>query len=310
MSDNKKYYYLKLKESFFDDDEIKILEDMDNGYKYSNLLLKLYLKSLKYNGKLRLNEYIPYDTKMISSITHTDVDTVRVALKVFEKLKLIEILEDGTVYMLQIQNFIGKSSTEADRVRNYRNEIEEEKNKLITDGVQMYDECTPELELEKELDIEKEIEIETETDIEKEIKQEDEEVPKVAKVNWSNILTVWNDLPSPIKPIRSITSIRKDKVRARIRSLKLTEEDIIAAINNIKLSDFLQGKNPRGWIIEFDWLFKDDTRFSKVLEGNYNNKNASNKNYNKNVQAGIDLIKQYENEQSEGSGKPPWDLNV
>ena len=38
MSDNKKYYYLKLKDNFFDSDEIKILEQMKNGYKYSNKL--------------------------------------------------------------------------------------------------------------------------------------------------------------------------------------------------------------------------------------------------------------------------------
>lgn len=50
MSNNEKYYYLKLKEDFFDSPEIKILESMPNGYKYSNLLLKLYLKALKFDG--------------------------------------------------------------------------------------------------------------------------------------------------------------------------------------------------------------------------------------------------------------------
>ena len=53
MSDNKKYYYLKLKEDFFDSPEIKILESMPNGYKYSNLLLKLHLKALKFDGILK-----------------------------------------------------------------------------------------------------------------------------------------------------------------------------------------------------------------------------------------------------------------
>ena len=43
MSDNKKYYYLKLKEDFFDSPEIKVLESMPNGYKYSNLLYNLML---------------------------------------------------------------------------------------------------------------------------------------------------------------------------------------------------------------------------------------------------------------------------
>ena len=44
MADNRKYYYLKLKEDFFDTDEMKILESMKDGYLYSNILLKLYLK--------------------------------------------------------------------------------------------------------------------------------------------------------------------------------------------------------------------------------------------------------------------------
>ena len=117
MSDNKKYYYLKLKDDFFERPEIKVLESMQNGYKYSNLLLKLYLKSLRFEGALRLNEYIPYNTEMISAIVGMDVDTVKVAFDIFKQLKLIEVLDSGTIYMLDIQNFIGKSSTEGDRKR-------------------------------------------------------------------------------------------------------------------------------------------------------------------------------------------------
>ena len=42
MSDNRKYYYLKLKENYFDDDSIVLLESMQDGVLYSNILLKLY----------------------------------------------------------------------------------------------------------------------------------------------------------------------------------------------------------------------------------------------------------------------------
>ena len=52
MSDNRKYYYLKLKENYFDDDSIVLLESMQDGVLYSNILLKLYLKSLKHGGRL------------------------------------------------------------------------------------------------------------------------------------------------------------------------------------------------------------------------------------------------------------------
>ena len=65
MADNRKYYYLKLKESYFDDDAIVLLESMQDGVIYSNILLKLYLKSLKNGGKLQLDEHIPYTAQMI-----------------------------------------------------------------------------------------------------------------------------------------------------------------------------------------------------------------------------------------------------
>lgn len=148
MADNKKYYYLKLKDNFFDSTEIKVLESMNNGYKYSNLLLKLYLKALKYNGALRLNELIPYNLEMLAAVTGMDIDTIKVAFDLFQKLKLIEVLDDGTIYMLEIQNFIGESSTEADRKRQYRLEIENKKKNLLPDGQmsrQMSDKNPPEI---------------------------------------------------------------------------------------------------------------------------------------------------------------------
>ena len=66
MSDNRKYYYLKLKENYFDEDAIVLLESMQDGILYSNILLKLYLKSLKNGGKLQLDENIPYTAQFPS----------------------------------------------------------------------------------------------------------------------------------------------------------------------------------------------------------------------------------------------------
>ena len=128
MSDSKKYYYLKLKENFFDTDEMIILESMPDGHLYSNILLKLYLRSLKNEGKLMFNDRIPYNATMLSQITRHSVGTVEKALNLFKELSLIDILDTGAIYMLDIQNFIGESSTEADRKRLYRQKITEEKN--------------------------------------------------------------------------------------------------------------------------------------------------------------------------------------
>ena len=99
MSDNRKYYYLKLKENYFDDDSIVLPESMQDGVLYSNILLKLYLKSLKHGGRLQLDEDIPYTAQMIATITRQQIGTVERALQIFLKLGLVEVLDSGTFYM-------------------------------------------------------------------------------------------------------------------------------------------------------------------------------------------------------------------
>ena len=162
MADNKKYYYLKLKENFFDSDELIMLESQPDGHLYSNILLKLYLRSLKNDGKLMFNDRIPYNAEILAKVTRHNVAIVEKALFLFEELGLIEKLDNGAIYMLDIQNFIGKSSNEADRIRNYRSRINQEKQNLIEDStnvVQMYDKSTPKIEIEKEKELDIDIEL-------------------------------------------------------------------------------------------------------------------------------------------------------
>ena len=127
MSDNRKYYYLKLKENYFDDDSIVLLESMQDGVLYSNILLKLYLKSLKHGGKLQLDENIPYTAQMIATITRQQIGTVERALQIFLKLGLVEVLDSGTFYMSNIELLIGQSSTEAERCRTDFADIQNKK---------------------------------------------------------------------------------------------------------------------------------------------------------------------------------------
>ena len=160
MPDNKKYYYLKLKEGFFDSDEMIVLESMPDGYLYSNILLKLYLRSLKYQGRLMFSDRIPFNSTMLAQVTRHNVGVVEKAMQILKELGLVEILDNGAIYMSDIQNFIGKSSTEADRIREYRNRIESEKKGKIsshTNKGEMLYKCTPEIEIEIDKDIDKEI---------------------------------------------------------------------------------------------------------------------------------------------------------
>ena len=151
MSDNRKYYYLKLKENYFDDDSIVLLESMQDGVLYSNILLKLYLKSLKHGGRLQLDEDIPYTAQMIATITRQQIGTVERALQIFLKLGLVEVLDSGTFYMSNIELLIGQSSTEAERKRAARLQ-NKALSALRTSGGHLSDIRPPEIEINREIE--------------------------------------------------------------------------------------------------------------------------------------------------------------
>lgn len=235
MSDNKRYYYLKLKENFFDSDEMVLLESMPDGYIYSNILLKLYLRSLKHEGKLMFNDRIPFNSTMLATITRHSVGVVEKAVQIFRDLQLIDVLDNGAIYMSDIQSFIGKSSTEADRKREYRKKIEEAKRNLITGG-QVSDKCpdktTPELEIEIEIekDIEKDIDKE-----EKKGKYSDEHL-RLAKKLQSNLT---EDFPKEMNKV----DIEKwaDTIRLMEERDKASIEAIEYVINWLPTNEFWFG---------------------------------------------------------------------
>ena len=84
-----------------------LLENIENGYLYSNILLKLYLRSLKNEGKLEYNEKIPYNSQMISKLVRHNVDVVESAIDKFIQLGLIDKYEIRDLWQHKI---IGKGN--------------------------------------------------------------------------------------------------------------------------------------------------------------------------------------------------------
>lgn len=167
MADTRKYYYLKLKENFYDSEEMILLQNMQDGYLYSDILMKLYLRSLKNNGKLMFKDVIPYTPELLAQVVRHQVGTVKQALHIFQELGLIELMDSGAIYMLDIQNFIGESSTEADRQRKYYNKIKAEKQLEIDYKEQCkksYKTSTPEIDIKKEIKLDTDIEIDIKKD--------------------------------------------------------------------------------------------------------------------------------------------------
>ena len=95
----KKYYWLKLDRNFFKRHDIRIIEDMPNGKEYVLFFMKLLVESIDHEGSLRFNELIPYNDQMLATITNTNIDIVRSAIKLFQSLNLLQIWDDQTIYV-------------------------------------------------------------------------------------------------------------------------------------------------------------------------------------------------------------------
>ena len=163
MTENRRYYYLKVKENFYDSEAMKILENMQDGMIFSNLLMKMYLMSLKNNGILMLTDRKPHTPQTIATCTRHQTGTVERAIQIFMELEFVEMLNDGAMYMSDIQLLIGQSSTEGERTRRDRMRLQE-KN-LLSPPVDI---CPPISEVDKSPSI-LEIELEKDTEIEKEL---------------------------------------------------------------------------------------------------------------------------------------------
>ena len=118
---SKKYYWLKLKEDFFEEDTIAWLEEQKKGKEYCLFYLKLCLKSIKTNGVLvrEVGEsFIPYDIKKLAEITKTNISTANAAMKLFEEIGIVQKLEDGSIYLTKLENMVGSETKWAKYKRN------------------------------------------------------------------------------------------------------------------------------------------------------------------------------------------------
>lgn len=149
MAENGKYYWLKLKRDFFKRHDIRIIEEMPNGKDYILFYLKLLLESIDHEGSLRFSDTIPYNEQMLSVVTHTNVDIVRNAMKLFIELNMMTVCDDQTIYMNEVEKLIGSAADNdnANRVRRCR---EKKKQLALQNVTESVTKCNEREEIEKE----------------------------------------------------------------------------------------------------------------------------------------------------------------
>jgi predicted phage replisome organizer len=260
----KKYYWLKLKDDWFNSKVIKKLRKIAGGDTYTVIYLKLLLLSLRSEGKLYYEGIEDSFEEELALDLDEEFEDVSVTVAFLRKCGLMEVTDANEYFLTEIPASIGCESESAERVRKHRyiknKKLLEEKtlqcNAAVTDCNGGETTCNTEIEIEKE--IEKEIDLTVSDDT-------------VRQTDVRRVVDEWNSLG--LSPVQKITgeSKRGKALKARIREYGVDE--VIKAVRNVSESTFLRGGSKSGWMITFDWFVKPNN-FPKVLEGQYSDRTS------------------------------------
>ena len=253
----KKYYWLKLRNDWFGDKRIKKLRSIAGGDTYTIIYLKMQLLSLKNEGKLFFEGVEDDFVSELALDLDEEVENVKITVSFLMKNGMLELNNTDEYLLTEVPETIGSETAGAERVRRFRN------NKKALQCNTNVTECNTEIDKEIESELDKESNGETEIfTVSKDT---------VSRTDVQRAVEEWNSLAVyGLKPVSKLTSGTK---RAKCLNARIKEygiDEVVAAIERIKNSDFLKGNNKSGWMITFDW-FVLPNNFPKVHDGYYEN---------------------------------------
>ncbi len=127
MPDSKRYYWLRLKEGFFDSKHIKYLRSQTDGDKMTIVYLQLQLKSLKSDGVIKYDKLLPSCNEEIAFDLGEPIELIDKTISLLKTLKLVEELDDDSLYLTAVKELVGSETNAAQRMRKMRSEQKETK---------------------------------------------------------------------------------------------------------------------------------------------------------------------------------------
>ncbi|MGL4573137.1 MAG: phage replisome organizer N-terminal domain-containing protein, partial [Clostridium sp.] len=176
----KKYYWLKLKEDFFRQKEIKKLRRIAGGDTYTIIYLKMLLLAMNNEYTLCFEGIEDDFSAELALELDEDTTNVQMTLAFLQNQNLIEIIDEDKFLLTKCGDMLGNDKTSTDRVRKHRLKKKEEQMKLGCNVSCNFetDTCNKNETLEKE----------KEKDIEKRKRREDTEIDNVVVVNCFNYI--------------------------------------------------------------------------------------------------------------------------
>ena len=120
LSENKRYYWLRLMSDFFTQPKMKKLRRIAGGDTYTIIYLKMQLLSLKNDGNLFFEGIEEDFAKEIALTIDEDEENVRVTIQYLISQNLLEEVSENEFLLTETQTLIGSESGSKERVRAFR----------------------------------------------------------------------------------------------------------------------------------------------------------------------------------------------
>lgn len=158
----KKYYWLKLKASFFTNIAMKKLRRIAGGDTYTIIYLKLQLLSLKDEGLLFYEGVEPTFYEEMALALDEDAENVRATLIFLENMGLLSKRSESEYILTEVPYLIGSETDKAELMRKKRERDKLLNSNNVTAVLPPVTKCYTEIEkdIDIDIDIEKDIEIE------------------------------------------------------------------------------------------------------------------------------------------------------
>lgn len=260
---NKRYYWLKLKDNFFNEKAIKKLRKIAGGDTYTIIYLKLLLKSMKTGGKLYFDGIEDNFCKELALDIDEDDENVKVTFMYLQRVGLLKEINEREIELTEMHGMVGSETSSAARVRKHR-QIKNEKQKALqcnTQALQCNSDVTKcnteiEIELDKEIELDnRTIDINNTKEIKKESKKErkkERKDPERAKENiksFNELIDNYTPNEQLRKELKEHLKVRKNKKAAltnRAIELSLKKLDDLAS-NDAEKIKMVQNAIMSGW---------------------------------------------------------------
>ena len=300
--------WIKLRIDMFDDEKIKIIQAMPDGDALLVVWVRLIALAGKCNAKglILVDDEFPYTDEMLATIFNKPLQTVRLALKTFERFHMVK----STIKGIYVTNFEKHQNIEGmDRIREQnkiRKQRERERKKALmleespstsaqdlgnVENVTVTNKITGlSRDMSRDFTQQKEdkdkeyINISSDEDILSGSSNEPDAKPSKERIVYQQIMDDYNNTCIDMCPIQTVSDGRRRKIRTLMNSMdkdkilmgKTVYERLHAIFQLAHDSDFLSGRVGCWNGCSFDWLI-NKTNALKVLEGKYANKAGTNK---------------------------------